>query len=123
MDEYHSRLFTVSYSIPSTTNFKPNIAYLQGKWKNNPDNMELQNDTGRIVLLYYAKSVNIIAGGRGGGIVTNDKGGGGGAPAATAATSNKSLGEDLSSDGSFRIDGQRLYNLAIHNNYAALIIF
>ena len=42
--------------------------------------MELQNDTGRIVLLYYAKSVNIIAGGRGGGIVTNDKGGGGGAP-------------------------------------------
>jgi hypothetical protein len=34
------------------------------------------------------------------------------------ATSNKSLGEDLSSDGSFRIDRQRLYNLAIHNNYA-----
>jgi thioredoxin family protein len=74
-------------------------------------------------LLYYAKSVNIIAGGGGGGIVTNDKGGG--APAATAqaaavaATSNKSLGEDLSSDGSFRIDGQRLYNLSINNNYAA----
>ena len=54
----------VSYSIPSNTNFKPNIVYLQGKWKNNPDNMELQNDTGRIVLLYYAKSVNIIAGTR-----------------------------------------------------------
>ena len=77
--------------------------------------MELQNDTGRIALLYYAKSVNIIAGGKGGGIVTNDKEGG--AQAAAAATSNKSLGEDLSSDGSFRIDGQRLYNLAIHNNY------
>jgi thiol-disulfide isomerase/thioredoxin len=109
---------TVSYSIPSNTNFKPSIVYLQGKWKNNPDNMELQDDTGRIVLLYYAKSANIIAGGRGGGgIVTNDKEGGG--PAATAAaTSNKSLGEDLSSDGGFRIDGQRLYNLAIHNNYA-----
>ena len=71
-------------------------------------------------MLYYAKSVNIIAGGGGGGIVTNDKEIEGGAPAATAAaTSNKSLGEDLSSDGSFRIDGQRLYNLAIHNNYAA----
>ncbi|HEY6882561.1 MAG TPA: hypothetical protein VI278_00815 [Nitrososphaeraceae archaeon] len=119
---YHSRLFTVSYSISSTTNFKPSIVYLQGKWKNNPDNMELQNDTGRIVLLYYAKSVNIIAGGRGGGIVTNDKEIEGGAPAATAAAaSNKSLGEDLSFDGGFRIDGQRLYNLAIHNNYAALL--
>jgi hypothetical protein len=77
--------------------------------------MELQNDTGRIVLTYYAKSVNIIAGGKGGGTVFNDEGVGGGA--AAAATSNKSLREDLSPDGSFRIDGQRLYNLAIHNNY------
>ena len=106
---------TVSYSIPSTTNFKPHIVYLQGKWKNNPDNMELQNDTGRIVLKYYAKSVNIIAGGRGGGVVFNDEGIGGGA--AAASKSNNSLGQDLSSDGSFRIDGQRLYNLAIHNIY------
>ena len=111
---------TVSYSIPSTTNFKPSIVYLQGKWKNNPDNMELQNDTGRIVLLYYAKSVNIIAGGKGGGVVINDKGGGAAATTTAATTtSNNSFGKDLSSDGSFRIDGQRLYNLAIHNNYAA----
>ena len=110
---------TVSYSIPSTTNLKPDIVYLQGKWKNNPDNMELQNDTGRIVLKYYAKSVNIIAGGKGGGVVFNDERIGGAAPASTAKIPNKSLGEDLSIDGSFRIDGQRLYNLAIHNNYAA----
>ena len=110
---------TVSYSIPSTTNLKPDIVYLQGKWKNNPDNMELQNDTGRIVLKYYAKSVNIIAGGKGGGVVFNDERIGGAAAASTAKIPNKSLGEDLSIDGSFRIDGQRLYNLAIHNNYAA----
>jgi thiol-disulfide isomerase/thioredoxin len=106
---------TVSYSIPSTTNFDPHIVYLQGKWKNNPDNMELQSDTGRIVLTYYGKSVNIIAGGKGGGVVSNDEEGGAGA----ALTSNNSLGVDLSSNGSFRIDGQRLYNLAIHNNYTA----
>jgi thiol-disulfide isomerase/thioredoxin len=105
---------TVSYSIPSTTNFNPHIAYIQGKWKNNPDNMELKSDTGRIVLTYYGKSVNVIAGGKGGGIVSNDEEG-----EATALTSNNSLGEDLSPDGSFRIDGQRLYNLAIHNNYTA----
>jgi thiol-disulfide isomerase/thioredoxin len=107
---------TVSYSILSTTNFEPHIVYLQGKWKNNPDNMELQNDTGRIVLIYYAKSVNIIAGGKGGGVVFNDEGIEG---AAATLTSNNSLGEDLSSVGSFRIDGQRLYNLTIHNNYTA----
>ena len=64
---------TVSYSIPSTTNFKPDVVYLQGEWKNNPDNMELQSDTGRIVLVYYGKSVNIIAGGNGRGVVFNDK--------------------------------------------------
>jgi thiol-disulfide isomerase/thioredoxin len=109
---------TISYSIPSNTNFKPHIAYLQGNWKNNPDNMQLQSDTGRIVLTYYAKSVNIIAGGKGGGAVFNDEGAGGAAAASTAKIPNKSLGEDLSPDGSFRIDGQRLYNLAIHNNYA-----
>ena len=118
---------TVSYSIPSNTNFKPSIAYLQGKWKNNPDNMELQNDTGKIALVYYAKSINIVAGGRGEGIVSNDNdndkssaGGGYGQAAgnSTAKISDNSLGQDLSSDGSFRIDGQRLYNLAIHNNYA-----
>jgi thiol-disulfide isomerase/thioredoxin len=110
---------TISYSIPSNTNFKPHIAYLHGNWKNNPDNMQLQSDTGRIVLTYYAKSVNIIAGGKGEGVVFNDEGVGGAAAAAsTAKIQNKSLGEDLSSEGSFRIDGQRLYNLAIHNNYA-----
>ena len=117
---------TVSYSIPSNTNFKPSIAYLQGKWKNNPDGMELQSDTGKIALVYYGKSINIIAGGNGEGIVSNDKdgklGAGGYEQAAgnsTANISDNSLGQDLSSDGSFRIDGQRLYNLAIHNNYAA----
>ena len=110
---------TISYSIPSNTNFKPHIVYLQGNWKNNPDNMQLQSDTGRIVLTYYAKSVNIIAGGKGGGSVFNDEGVEEASAMSTTRISNKSLGEDLSPDGSFRIDGQRLYNLAIHNNYAA----
>ena len=41
---------TVSYSIPTNTNFKPNLVYLQGDWKNNQDNMELQSDIGRIAL-------------------------------------------------------------------------
>ena len=31
--------------------------------------------------------------------------------------STKSLGTDLSKDGKFVIDGQRLYDLAMHNNY------
>jgi thiol-disulfide isomerase/thioredoxin len=126
---------TVSYSIPSNTNFQPSIVYLQGYWKNNPDNMELQSDTGRIALIYYAKSASIVAGGKGGGVVSNDNdkaaavavgGGGGGAghgqehalaANSTAGRINNSLGEDLAADGSFRIDGQRLYNLSMHTDY------
>ena len=104
---------TVPYSIPSNTNFKPDVAYLQGNWKNNPDNMELQSDTGRIVLIYYAKSVNIVAGGKGEGVVSND------AATNVATMSKKSFGVDLSRDGVFKIDGQRLYNLAMHNDYNA----
>ncbi|MFL6348081.1 MAG: thioredoxin family protein [Nitrososphaeraceae archaeon] len=117
---------TISYSSSPNTSFKPSIVYLQGNWKNNPDNMELQSDTGRIALIYYAKSANMVAGGKGGGIVSNDndKQGEVGVHGQAAATltsnmSNKSLGEDLSSDGSFRIDRQRLYNLAMHNDYNA----
>jgi hypothetical protein len=103
------------------------IIYLQGSWKNNEDNMELQSDTGRIALIYYAKSVNIVTGGKGEGIVTNDNevAAGHGQAAANAAAnstagiSNNSVGQDLSQNGSFRIDGQRLYNLAMHNDYNA----
>jgi thioredoxin family protein len=120
---------TVSYSIPSDMSLKPSIVYLQGNWKNNPDNIELQSDTARIALIYYAKSVNIVAGGKGEGTVTNDNDehrvvgeNGQVVPTATANMSNKSLGQDLSQNGSFTIDGQRLYNLAMHDDYNAHFI-
>ena len=35
---------TISYTIAhnnNSTNFKPNNVYLEGQWKNNPDNIEL----------------------------------------------------------------------------------
>ena len=121
----------VSYSIPSDMSLKPSIVYLQGSWKNNPDNMELQSDTGRIAFIYYAKSVNMVAGGKGEGIVINDNdndehrvAGANGQVviSASANMSNKSLGQDLSQNGSFIIDGQRLYNLAMHDDYNAHFI-
>src|SRR5215212_3789559 len=119
----------VSYSIPSDMSLKPSIVYLQGSWKNNPDNIELQNNTGRIALIYYAKSVNIVAGGKGEGIVINDNderrvvGENGQVVLTTNANmSNKSLGQDLSQNGSFTIDRQRLYNLAMHEDHDAHFI-
>ena len=121
----------VSYSISSDMSLKPGIVYLHGSWKNNPDNIELQSNTGRIALIYYAKSVNMVAGGKGEGIVINDNDNGehrvAGANgqvvlSASANMSNKSLGQDLSQNGCFSIDGQRLYNLAMHDDYNAHFI-
>ncbi|MGB8934527.1 MAG: thioredoxin family protein [Candidatus Nitrosopolaris sp.] len=102
---------TIPYSIPPNTSFNPDTVYLDGQWKNNPDNMELQSNTGRIILTYYAKDVNIVAGGHGQkGIVTED---------GATKISNNSLGKDLTPDGKFVLDGQRLYNLALHNSYGS----
>ena len=39
-----------------------NFIYLEGKWKYNADNMELIDDEGSILLIFEAKSVNIVAG-------------------------------------------------------------
>jgi thiol-disulfide isomerase/thioredoxin len=102
---------TIPYSIPPNTSFNPDIVYLDGQWKNNPDNMELQSNTGHIILTYNARAMNIVAGGHGQqGIVTED---------GATKILNNSLGKDLTPDGKFVLDGQRLYNLALHNNYGS----
>jgi thiol-disulfide isomerase/thioredoxin len=102
---------TIPYSIPPNTSFNPDMVYLDGLWKNNPDNMELQSNTGHIVLTYNARAVNIVAGGHGQqGIVTED---------GATKILNNSLGKDLTQDGKFVLDGQRLYNLALYNNYGS----
>jgi thiol-disulfide isomerase/thioredoxin len=102
---------TISYSISPSISFDPNIIYLDGQWKNNPDNVELESNTGRIILTYYAKDVNIVAGGHGqqGSVTENG----------AEKIPKNALGKDLTPDGKFVLDGQRLYNLALHNYYGS----
>jgi thiol-disulfide isomerase/thioredoxin len=50
----------VDYNLPLS--LFPNKIYLEGKWKNNEDGMELMSDEGSIVLIYQASVVNIVAG-------------------------------------------------------------
>ena len=101
----------VNYSIPSS-DLQPNVVYLQGLWKNNPDNLELAGDSGRIVLVYSAKSVNLVAGGTGNATVSED-----GIKPGSQRNSNSTGGSDLNENGLFKIDGQRLYNIADHADY------
>ncbi len=101
----------VNYSIPSS-DLKANVIYLQGEWKNNPDNLELVGDSGKIALAYSAKSVNIVAGGSGQAKISED-----GIQSVSANSTNSTRGSDLDSGGRVSIDGQRLYNIATHPNY------
>ncbi len=101
----------VFYHLPDSSEIKSNSIYLEGKWKNNPDNMELQSNNGSIILKYNSKSVNIVAGEKGnftviqnGKLVTND------------------LSKDSSSTGKFMIDKQRLYNLVTNKDYGEYTI-
>ena len=102
----------VSYSIPDNSAMQPNTIYLSGEWKNNKDSMELQGQGGKIVLIYSAKSVNIVAGGQGElKIVEND-----------VQLTGDGRGSDVSDNGSVGVDGQRLYNIAKHDDYGTRTI-
>ena len=101
---------TVDYSLANTgSNIRPNVIYLDGTWKNNADNMELQSEKGSIALVYSAKSVNIVAGGKGEVTVSEDG----------STLVGKYREAALSDGGKFKTDGQRLYNLSIHDDYGA----
>jgi thiol-disulfide isomerase/thioredoxin len=93
----------------SNSTIKPNTIYLEGKWKNNHDNLELQSDSGRIVLIYSAQYVNLVAGGIGQGLVHEDD----------SLLSNYSKGVDTANknDSKFVIDYPRLYNIVNHQSY------
>lgn len=95
----------VSYSLPDS--IIPNAIYLSGEWKNDADSMELQSSTGKIVLSYSAKSVNIVAGGQ--GQLQISEGG--------RLLSGDGRGSDVTDTGGVMIDGQRLYNIAMHDGY------
>src|SRR5215212_5126048 len=108
----------VTYSVPQRSDIKPNAIYLVGDWKNNADNMELQSDTGRIALVYSAKSANIVAGGKGTTTTTTAAANELSVSEDGSALTNKTgRGMDLSDEGKLVVDGQRLYNLSMHEGY------
>jgi thiol-disulfide isomerase/thioredoxin len=102
----------VSYSIPENSEIKPNIIYVSGDWKNNPDSMELQGEIGRIVLSYSAKAVNIVAGGQGELHIVENR----------VQLTGDGRGHDVSETGQLDVDGQRLYNIVMHDDYGTRTI-
>lgn len=98
----------VNYTLPSSK-LKPNVIYLEGKWKNNADSMELVGNEGKIILDYSAKSVNIVAGGEG-ELRVMEFGN-------NSQTADPYSGNDLDAEGKLVINGQRLYNIGNSQEY------
>lgn len=89
----------IKYSVPQ--NLRQNNFYLDGIWKNLPDKMRLISDSGRIILPYTAKQVNIVASGDSTLTVYLD-----GKP-----LDPSKYGSDVSSDGKVITSNSKLYNL------------
>ena len=85
----------VEYSLPET--LPPNLVALEGTWKNTPDYMELVSETGKVVLNYSAKNVNIVAA----------------QPAQITVTLDGSIIHD-----SLSIEEEKLYSIVEENAYA-----
>ncbi len=88
---------TITYGIPER--IEPNMAYLQGQWQSSRDFMELAGESGRMVLRYSAKSVNIVAGSDNTAVLR------------VTLDSRQAAGADLTY-GQALVDEFRLYNIA-----------
>ena len=89
----------VNYQLPDQ--FKQHYFYMDGMWENNKDGMKLAGDSGKIVLNFNAKQVNIVADGN--AILKIEYDGG--------TIPIDSRGYDINSNGEVIISEPRLYNL------------
>lgn len=80
------------------------IFYLEGKWLNLEDRMRLESESGKIVLPYYAKAVNIVAANNSDLQILLD-----GIP-----VDPKDSGTDVK-DGKVHVSEDRLYNIITSN--------
>jgi len=89
----------VEYNLPEQ--FKQHYFYMDGTWKNNNDGMKLVSDSGKIILNFNAKQVNIVADGN--AVLTVKYDG--------EIIPENSRGIDINSEGNVIISEPRLYNL------------
>jgi len=98
----------VEYELPAS--FKNNEVYIDGAWYNGPDYLELKSAKGRIVLVYQAKAVNIVAGAMEGSVSLKVK-----IDGEPVSASNR--GRDVSEDGVVVVRAFDLYNIVANEEY------
>lgn len=65
----------VEYELPAGAGAARDLFYVGGTWANEEGHMRLVSDSGSIVVRYFAKEVNIVAGGGGADLVVTIDGG------------------------------------------------
>ncbi|MDP6303183.1 MAG: redoxin domain-containing protein [Candidatus Nitrosopelagicus sp.] len=98
-EEGFSKNKIVDYQLPET--FREHYFYMDGTWKNNNDGMELISDSGKILLNFNAKQVNIVASEIAMLEIEYDG----------EKIPNEVKGLDVSEDGIVNVSEPRLYNL------------
>ena len=98
-EEGFSKNKVVTYQLPEK--FTQHYFYMEGMWKNNNDGMKLISDSGKIVLNFNAKQVNIVASEN---TLLSIEYDGGQVP-------KQVRGQDVTSDSTVKISEPRLYNL------------
>ena len=98
-EEGFSKNKVVTYQLPEQ--FREHYFYMEGMWKNNNDGMKLVSDSGKIVLNFNAKQVNIVASNEAVLKITYD----------TNLIPPEIRGQDVLPDGTVNISEPRLYNL------------
>ena len=98
-EEGFSKNKIMDYKLPSQ--FKQHYFYMDGMWKNNNDGMKLISDSGKIVLQFNAKQVNIVAANNAILKITYDG----------DSIPTESRGQDVMQDGIVKITEPRLYNI------------
>ena len=98
-EEGFSKNKIVDYQLPET--FREHYFYMDGTWKNNNDGMELISDSGKILLNFNAKQVNIVASESAMLEIEYDG----------EKIPNEVKGLDVSEDGTVNVSEPRLYNL------------
>ena len=100
----------VSYSIPK--DLRPNSFYLDGVWKNLSDSMTLSSNSGKIVLQYTAKQVNIVSSGNANLSIYLDGN----------LLEKSKFGNDVTLEGKVITSDSRLYNIIKDHESASHVL-
>ena len=98
-EEGFSKNQIVTYQLPEK--MKQHYFYMEGMWKNNNDGMKLISESGKIVLNFNAKQVNIVASESATLFIEYDG----------KEIPEEVRGKDVSPEGTVKISEPRLYNL------------